>query len=166
MRSGYSPVLPDGPACKTKWNQLLPDYKRIADYLCRTGRNVPENWDLTSADRKAEGLPRQFAQDIFEQIHDWFGNRPQIQPPRVRDLLAMNDRNYSRPAPELENFADEADSEPETEDPLNSSQAEPLDTTDECRPPMSPRRRPPSARHTPADTNSSPMSRPGPSRLP
>jgi len=32
MWASFSPYLRDGPACKTKWNQLIPDYKRIADY--------------------------------------------------------------------------------------------------------------------------------------
>ena len=42
MCAGCSPCVRDGPACKTKWNQLIPDYKRIADYLNKTGRNVPD----------------------------------------------------------------------------------------------------------------------------
>lgn len=70
MRSGYSPILRDSAACKAKWNQLLPDYKRIADYLCRTGRNVPDYWELTAVDRRSEGLPRQFGQDVFDAIHE------------------------------------------------------------------------------------------------
>jgi hypothetical protein len=36
MRAGHSPCLRDGPACKTKWNQLVPDYKRIVDFHART----------------------------------------------------------------------------------------------------------------------------------
>jgi hypothetical protein len=40
MRAGFSPCLREGSACKTKWNQLIPDYKRIADYHSRTGQNV------------------------------------------------------------------------------------------------------------------------------
>jgi hypothetical protein len=27
MRAGHSPCMRDGPACKAKWNQLIPDYK-------------------------------------------------------------------------------------------------------------------------------------------
>jgi hypothetical protein len=95
--AGFSPILRDGPACKTKWNQLVPDYKRIADYLSRTGRNVPDYWELNPAERKAEGLPRVFAQNVYEAIHEWYGNRPMIQPPHVRDMLAPNDRNYRPP---------------------------------------------------------------------
>ena len=91
MRAGYSPCTWDGPACKTKWNQLVPDYKKIADYLSRTGRNVPNYWDLSCDDRRAEGLPKQFSQEFFVAIHDWYGNRPQMRPPHVRNLLAPNE---------------------------------------------------------------------------
>jgi hypothetical protein len=40
MCAGFSPCLCNGLAYKTKWNQLIPDYKRIADYHSRTGQNV------------------------------------------------------------------------------------------------------------------------------
>ena len=76
MKAGYSPCIRDGPACKTKWNQLVPNYKRIADYLSRTGQNVPDYWDLSSDERRAEGLPKQFSHDFFIAIHNWYGNRP------------------------------------------------------------------------------------------
>ena len=51
MRAGISPCVRDGPACKTKWNQLILDYKRIVDYLNRTGRNVPDYWELSASER-------------------------------------------------------------------------------------------------------------------
>ena len=31
---------------------------------------------------------------MFEAINEWYGNRPQIQPPHVCDLLAPTDNNY------------------------------------------------------------------------
>jgi hypothetical protein len=43
MRLGFSPCLRDGLACKTKWKQLILDYKKIADYLARTYRNGAEH---------------------------------------------------------------------------------------------------------------------------
>ena len=58
MQAGYSQCVRDGPACKTKWNQLIPDYKRIADYFSRTGTNKLDFWDLTANEWKLEGLPR------------------------------------------------------------------------------------------------------------
>ena len=42
MEAGYSPCVRDGNTCKTKWNQLVPDYKRIADYLGRSGQNIKD----------------------------------------------------------------------------------------------------------------------------
>ena len=118
MRAGYSPCTRDGPACKTKWNQLVPDYKKTTDYLSRTGRNVPDYWDLSCDDRRAEGLPKQFSQEFFVAIHDWYGNRPQMRPPHVRDLLALNDANYQYVAT-LDDQVAEEQSDPETEDPMD-----------------------------------------------
>lgn len=94
MHAGLSSCIHDGPACKTKWNQVIPDYKRTADYHNRTGRSVPKYWELSLDDRKSEGLPKQFPEEFFCAIHEWYGNRPQINPPHVRDCLAPNDANY------------------------------------------------------------------------
>ena len=94
MRAGISPCVRDGPVCKTKWNQLIPDYKRIADYLSRTGRNVPDYWELSASEQQSEGLPRHFSEEFYRAINDWYGSRPQINPPHVRDIMAPNDANY------------------------------------------------------------------------
>ena len=94
MRAGLSPCVRDGPACKTKWNQILPDYKRIVDYFTKTRTNVPDYWELSASDQKNEGLPKQFPEEFFRAIHEWFGDRPQITPPHVRDILRPNDGNY------------------------------------------------------------------------
>jgi hypothetical protein len=69
MRAGHSPCLRDGPACKAKWNQLILDYKRLADYLACTGRNLVQYWDMSTTERIAEGLPRSFSEDLYHQIH-------------------------------------------------------------------------------------------------
>ena len=37
MSAGFSLRIHDGAAYKTKWNQLVPDYKRIIDYMGRSG---------------------------------------------------------------------------------------------------------------------------------
>ena len=42
--AGYSPIVRDDLVCKAKWNQLVSNYKRIADYLSRTGRNAFDYW--------------------------------------------------------------------------------------------------------------------------
>ena len=137
MRAGFSACLRDGAACKTKWNQILPDYKRISDYLRRTGRNVRDYWDLSPLQRQEEGLPKQFSQEIFGAIDDWFGSRAQIQPPHVRDLLAPNDDNYQPQEPEHET-AEDGNSEGESEDPMDVVAAEAVDTTEGNTPPRSP----------------------------
>ena len=72
-QAGFSPCFRDGPACKSKWNLLLPEYKRIADYFLRTGTNSPNYWSLSVDTRKAEGLPRSFLEEFFYDIHEWYG---------------------------------------------------------------------------------------------
>lgn len=121
MKSGFSPCQRDGAACKTKWNQIVPDYKRIADYFSRTGTNGADYWDMSASDRKNEGLPRSFPQDIFFNLQGWFGTRPSIQPPHTRDLLSPDDRNYTPQAPSAAENDAGWDSEAETEDPVDTA---------------------------------------------
>jgi hypothetical protein len=66
MRAGHSPCMRDGPTCKGKWNQLIPDYKRIADFHARTGRNVAEYWELSTSEHIVEGLPKTFSQELYD----------------------------------------------------------------------------------------------------
>ena len=70
MRAGFSPCVRDGAACKAKWNQIWPDYKRISDYLGCTGRNARDYWDLSPVQRKEEGLPKHFPEDIFTAMDE------------------------------------------------------------------------------------------------
>jgi hypothetical protein len=129
MQAGHSPCMQDGPACKAKWNQLIRDYKRIADFHACTGRNVPEYWELSSLEHSAENLPRNFSQDLYAQIHEWFGQRPQIQPPHVRDLLATHDGNHPgvHVSQQVEDDAS-GDSEAETENvaTIEASDSQPM----------------------------------------
>jgi hypothetical protein len=130
MRAGFSPCLHDGPACKTKWNQLIPDYKSIADYHSKTGRNVPDYWEQTTAEHKAEGLSKAFMKEYFDAIHEWYGNRLQIQPPQVRDLLAPDDSNFRREQQHAGSDDDDhAENEPHTDDPMDASESDPVACT-------------------------------------
>jgi hypothetical protein len=95
MAAGQSPCMRDGPACKAKWNQIIPDYKRIADFHARTGQNAMDYWKLSNSEHTAKGLPKTFSQDLYNRIHEWYGSRPQIQPPHTRDLLATQDGNFA-----------------------------------------------------------------------
>ena len=142
MRAGFSPCLRDGPACKTKWNQILPEYKKISDYFGRTGRNVPNYWNLSAAECKDEGLPKQFLHDIFVAIDEWCHNRPQIQLPHVRDLLAPNDANY-KPKEVQDEAEDDDTNNDNSEDPMDLATAVAGggiadDSTDRSTPPRSP----------------------------
>ena len=91
MASGFSTHFRDGMACKGKWHLILPDYRRVADYHARTGLNDEDYWLLTPNELTMEKLPKAFSKEIYVRIHEWFGRRPQIQPPHVRDLLNPHD---------------------------------------------------------------------------
>jgi hypothetical protein len=129
MRAGHSPCMRDGPACKAKWNQLIPEYKRIADFHARTGRNAADYLELSSAEHIAEGLPKTFSQELYNQIHEWFGQRPQIQLPHIRDLLAPHDANHPG-VHALQHSDDEGngESQPEIDNPatVELSDSQPL----------------------------------------
>jgi len=70
-RGACSPCLRDGQVCKTKWNQLLPEYKKIADYSTRRGRDFSDYCNMHLTEKK-EGLPQLFNEDFFNAIHHWF----------------------------------------------------------------------------------------------
>lgn len=70
MQLGVSPCMRDGAACKTKWNQLIPDYRKISDSLNRSDLNNADYWEMNSSERKGEGLPRLFAQDVYIAINE------------------------------------------------------------------------------------------------
>ena len=107
MSSGFSTHYRDGMACKGKWHLLLPDYRRVADYHARTGINDEDYWLLTPNELTAEKLPKAFSKEIYVRIHEWFGRRPQIQPPHVRDLLNPHDDVF--PRGEFDNVGDEVE---------------------------------------------------------
>ena len=96
MASGFSTHFRDGMACKGKWHLILPDYRRVADYHARTGINDEDYWLLTPNELAAEKLPKAFSKEIYVRIHEWFGRRPQIHPPHVRDLLNPHDEVFAR----------------------------------------------------------------------
>jgi hypothetical protein len=83
-------------ACKGKWHLILPDYRKVVDYHARTGINDEDYWLLTPNELTIEKLPRAFPKEIYVRLHDWFGRRPQIQPPHLRDLLNPHDEVFQR----------------------------------------------------------------------
>jgi hypothetical protein len=66
------------------------------DYHARTGINDEDYWLLTPNELTIEKLPRAFPKEIYIRLHDWFGRRPQIQPPHLRDLLNPHDEVFQR----------------------------------------------------------------------
>lgn len=96
MAAGFSSHFRDGTTCKGKWHLILPYYREIADYHARTGINSEDYWMLTNDEYVAEELPKSFSKEIYSRIHEWFGQRPQIQPPHVRDLLNPEDTVYQQ----------------------------------------------------------------------
>ena len=135
MCAGISPCVRDGLACKTKWNQLIPDYKRIADYFSRTGRNVPDYWELSGSEWKSEGLPRHFSEEFYRAINDWYGSRPQINPLHVRHIMVPNDANY-RPHESEPQYGDQDHNE--SEDAMDFKATDATEGTGGNTPPHSP----------------------------
>lgn len=108
MKAGHSPCIRDGPSCKTKWNLVIPDYRRIADFHARTGTNEEAYWTMNAREHQEEGLPRTFNKQVYHQIHSWYGQRPQMNPPHVRDLLNANDDNFHATQEEEEEEVEES----------------------------------------------------------
>jgi hypothetical protein len=94
--SGFSTHFRDGMACKGKWHLILPDDRKVVDYHARTGINDEDYWLLTPNELTIEKLPKAFPKEIYVRLHDWFGRRPQIQPPHLRDLLNPHDEVFQR----------------------------------------------------------------------
>jgi hypothetical protein len=64
-----------------------------------------------------EWLPRCLSKEVFDCIDDWYGERPQIQPPHVRDLMTPRYSNF-----EMEKDGDDAhDSVRESLEPIDLS---------------------------------------------
>jgi hypothetical protein len=87
----------DGAACKYKWQMLLSDYKKIADFHSGTGMNEEEYWGLTFADKKSVGLPRTFFEEVYGRMHSWLRHQATMNPPHVQDLLNVHDMNHVDP---------------------------------------------------------------------
>ena len=76
-----SHVERDGLACKYKWQMLLANYKKVADFYKGTGLVGTEYFDLHSKERKERRLSPQFFEEVYAQMHEWLQYKPIIQPP-------------------------------------------------------------------------------------
>ena len=83
MASDFFTHYGDGMACKVKWHLIIHDYRRVADYYVTNPQWINhENY---------------YVKEIYVNIHEWFGRRPQIQPPsHVCDLLNSHDKVFPR----------------------------------------------------------------------
>lgn len=125
MCASFSPCLLDGPACETKQNQLIPDYMRIANYHSQTGHNVANYWKQSVGERKAEGLPRAFSKEVFNAIHEWYRNRPQIQPPHICNFLVLRNGNFhGQQRHDLSDAEDKGDEEPKTDNSMEVTESD------------------------------------------
>ena len=130
MQAGCSQYPWDGPSCKTKWNLLISDYKKITDYFARSSTNGAGYWELIAADRKGEGLSRMFSKEVYFGINEWYGTRPSMNPPHTRDLLSTEDSNYQVPTNLSREVDSQADSDQEPDDPMDIANASTEEGTD------------------------------------
>jgi hypothetical protein len=105
VRGGHSPR--DALACKYKWQTLLADYKKVADFHRCTGLVGNEYFEFKSKERKERRLPAQFYEDVYAQMHDWLQHKPTMHPPHSRDLLSPGDGNYNLQEEVFENGMEE-----------------------------------------------------------
>lgn len=92
--AGVSSSRRDGPSCKSKWNLLIAEYKRIVDFNSRAESPDVTYWTVDADQRKAQGLPRSFPYEVFHHVNSWNKDRPTIQPPHTRDTLSPHDGNF------------------------------------------------------------------------
>lgn len=92
--AGVSTSRRDGPSCKSKWNFMIAEYKRIVDFGSRSESPDMTYWTVDADERKAQGLPRSFMYEVFYYLNSWNKDRPTIQPPHTRDLLSPYDKNF------------------------------------------------------------------------
>lgn len=72
MNPGYSSHMCDGTACKGKWQLLLPNYRKVANYHTRTWIDFEDYWLLTTSEHVAEKLPRAFSKEVYVCLRNWF----------------------------------------------------------------------------------------------
>jgi hypothetical protein len=120
-------------------------------------------WELSIAEHTTEGLPKMFAHELYDHIHEWFGQRPQIQPPHIWDLLAIHNGNHLgiHASHESDDEGSE-ESHLETENPLSievsNSLSQALPTSSQQQPshPVSRKMQPDLCRGSPSPSRGSP----------
>jgi hypothetical protein len=121
MAAGYSPCLRDHAICKSKWHLVISDYHRIADYYVHTCTNREVYWPQSNCEHVQEGLPKTSLKELYDRIDKWYGKKPQIQPPHVKDLINPRVRNFEADREESDDNVKVVDENcgEESIDPLN-----------------------------------------------
>jgi hypothetical protein len=98
--AGQPHIYRSGPACKYKWQSMLQEYKKLADFHHETGRRQLEYFDLTVQEKLVQKLPRNFYKEVYDCMNEWLQHKPSINLPHARDTLNPSDANYEgRDAP-------------------------------------------------------------------
>jgi hypothetical protein len=104
---------------------------------------------MSVVEKREQRLPKFYNRQVWEAIHEWFGERPQMNPPRVKDLLNpgdhdMNDSHNDDEEPEehIEETLSQTEEEQHLPFTTLSSSSMPSGSPELCSVPP-PQRRPP-----------------------
>ena len=80
-------------AYKYKWQQLLPDHKRIGDLHKETITNLEAYFIMIVTTMTARSLPTNFDLHIYCEMYEWLKHKPTMIPPHFRNLMNSDDSN-------------------------------------------------------------------------
>jgi hypothetical protein len=64
-----------GEQCKSKWERLVADFKKVYDYQSDKPSGVPSYFDMTLRGRKRHHLPPSFDEEIYDLLECWLPNQ-------------------------------------------------------------------------------------------
>jgi hypothetical protein len=91
---GQPHIHRNGPACKYKWQSMLQEFKKLADFHKETGRRSLDYFSITAQEKMAHKLPKNFYLEVYTCMNEWLQHKPSINPPHARDTLHPSDGNY------------------------------------------------------------------------
>jgi hypothetical protein len=74
-------------SCKNKWENLLQEIKKVRDYKRRQPSGRSAYWDMTKEERRANALPPNVNQDIFNLVISMLGGKASVNPPSVSESV-------------------------------------------------------------------------------
>jgi hypothetical protein len=72
-------------SCKNKWKNLLQEIKKVRDYERRQPSRRSAYWDMTKEERRANALPPNVNQDIFNLMILMLGGKASVNPPSISE---------------------------------------------------------------------------------